>query len=673
MAPWRNLATAVAVATMVQSTMGISSRSQDMIDDVLFKQAVLAGDIDVARSSETYEWRRSHENVTPPDTLDGEEVSVSDEEAQAAVGTKPNILVFLWDDLGLADAGFAPQAREETQESMPFLTQLAEEEGVILTRHYASWHCSPSRRSFLTGREPTHVGGDELTDFEDDDMDMRMTWISEKLTDAGYYSLFYGKGHIGARSIRMLPRHRGFHEHMGFLGGSQTYYGSGGRWKNLEMDTDSTYSALYWGNSMVSNIKDELAESSPRPIFLFYALQAPHTPLKSIPSNSRYSNSYGSTKYYNEYQDANVENFDLLQWNVYAADVEIERVVSLFQDDEAVWNNTLVVFISDNGGTSNKAPGNNYPLRGEKGTAFEGGFRTASFVSGGIIPASQRGSFNNKIYHISDWYRTFCNLAGVSGDDDPPMGPAFPNLTLDDVPDAQYPNVTDPTNSSRQVDAYGMLSYPPVDSKDMWPSLMQPTEYARDAVHPVLVLSREAVLMGDMKLILAQPCSMGITSDIECKDDVHFGWVDRDNIFSDDDGLDCLQFFDNRDVEAFMDGSFRFRPCLFNVTADYREKSPIDDVETQTKLWAALNETLLYQYTIRLPIKGKFGMTPFYCSGPCFEYDYALTYYGLNPSNSKQSSYMVPQCGVYQTDAVGHDFCPTGGPGNLPLADGSRL
>mmetsp|Transcript_2756 Transcript_2756/g.6445 ORF Transcript_2756/g.6445 Transcript_2756/m.6445 type:complete len:683 (+) Transcript_2756:403-2451(+) len=666
------LLASVLLLTNVAITNAISERSQEMIENVIYRQAELAGELDLlissARDTEVYDWRRQHDNVTPPEDISGTESSASDEEAKAAVGTKPNILVFLMDDLGLGDVGFGPQTRTETYNSTPFVSSLAQNEGMILTRHYTSWHCSPSRRSILTGRIPLHVGGDELTDFADDDQDMRMTWISEKLKDAGYYTLYYGKGHIGTRSIRMLPYQRGFDEHRGFLGGSQTYYGSGGRWMENELDTSKLYSAYYWGNEMMQNIKAELAEDNPRPIFLFSAMQAPHTPLKAIPSYSRYDNAYGSATYENTYNGETLEQFDVLQWNMFAADVEIERVVSLFQDDEAVWNNTLVVFTSDNGGTSQKSPGNNYPLRGEKGTAFEGGFRTPTFVSGGILPTKLRGTYNNKIYHISDWYRTFCNLAGVSGDDAPPMPPMFPNLTAADVPDPQFPNVTDPLNSTRQINAYGPLSFPPVDSIDMWPSLMQPSKYATDAVHPVLVLSRESIIMGDMKLIIAQPCSMGIESDINCKDDANYGWIDRDNIFSDyDESLPCLEKFDNRKVEYFMNGSFTFKPCLFNVTADYRETTHIDDAETQNKLWKALNDTLLYMYTIRLPVMGEYGSTPFFCSGPCFEYDYALSYYGTSDTDL-----MVPACGVYQTDDTGHNFCPTNGPGAI-IVNGSSI
>lgn len=79
-----------------------------------------------------------------------------------------------------------------------------------------------------------------------------------------------------------------------------------------------------------------------------------------------------------------------------------------------MFNNTLMLFASDNGGDLSK---NNYPLRGSKYSDFEGGVRTSAFLSGGFLPEHVRGTINTKYIHITDWYRTFSELAGISGDD----------------------------------------------------------------------------------------------------------------------------------------------------------------------------------------------------------------------------------------------------------------
>ena len=121
-----------------------------------------------------------------------------------------------------------------------------------------------------------------------------------------------------------------------------------------------------------------------------------------------------------------------------------------------MWENTLLVLTSDNGGPIylgdfNDAGGaNNYPLRGGKRSNFEGGVRTNAFVSGGVIPASRRGQIEQGLIGIEDWYSTFCFLAGV-----------------------------DPTDHKSPA-----AGIPPVDSHNMWPLLSgQTTTSPRSEVY----------------------------------------------------------------------------------------------------------------------------------------------------------------------------------------------
>lgn len=71
-----------------------------------------------------------------------------------AAGSKPHIVSVLQDDLGFYDTGMHnPAAAAYTQN----ITALAKQ-GIVLMNHYVHWHCSPTRRSFLTGRLPIHHG-----------------------------------------------------------------------------------------------------------------------------------------------------------------------------------------------------------------------------------------------------------------------------------------------------------------------------------------------------------------------------------------------------------------------------------------------------------------------------------------------------------------------------------
>ena len=98
----------------------------------------------------------------------------------STLAIRPHIISILQDDLGFYDSGIHnPAAKLWTRN----ITQLAET-GVILNYHYSHWHCSPSRRSFITGRLPIHHG-EQLSSNDSDDIDLRMTWISDKLTKQG--------------------------------------------------------------------------------------------------------------------------------------------------------------------------------------------------------------------------------------------------------------------------------------------------------------------------------------------------------------------------------------------------------------------------------------------------------------------------------------------------------
>ena len=86
---------------------------------------------------------------------------------------------------------------------------------------------------------------------------------------------------------------------------------------------------------------------------------------------------------------------------------------------KGLWENTLVIATADNGGTYLLAESGstNYPLRGGKYTFFEGGVRAAAFLSGGYLPAAVRGTKLDQPIHISDWYATLSQLAGVAPKD----------------------------------------------------------------------------------------------------------------------------------------------------------------------------------------------------------------------------------------------------------------
>merc|ERR1719150_680765 len=95
-----------------------------------------------------------------------------------------------------------------------------------------------------------------------------------------------------------------------------------------------------------------------------------------------------------------------------------------------LWDSTLLVFTSDNGGSLelDMTASNNWPLRGGKSSMFEGGTRTVSFVSGGYLPESRRGQKEEGLMHLVDWYATFCGFAGVDASDADAAALGYPDV-----------------------------------------------------------------------------------------------------------------------------------------------------------------------------------------------------------------------------------------------------
>ena len=101
------------------------------------------------------------------------------------------------------------------------------------------------------------------------------------------------------------------------------------------------------------------------------------------------------------------------------ADAAVGNLTSLLKS-KGMWEQTLLVFTTDNGGpiyAAGAAGANNYPLKGGKMNNWEGGIRGNSFVSGGFIPTHMRGHKYDGLVTAWDWYHTFCRFAGVDPTD----------------------------------------------------------------------------------------------------------------------------------------------------------------------------------------------------------------------------------------------------------------
>jgi arylsulfatase A-like enzyme len=298
-------------------------------------------------------------------------------------------------------------------------------EGMRLDRHYVFRYCSPTRRAFLSGRFPNRItsvqpdGSNTCSDF----LPLAVDIIPQKLATAGYASHFVGKGHLGYETMDHLPVNRGFKSHVGYLGGAEKYtYGSGSQdpskgshdmWHNLAPGVAIVpqifYSANFYAQSAVNILE---AHDTKSPLFMYLAIQNVHSPYELPP-------------------EWEVQNFPEMWDHTYAnmlhmLDMAVGNVTGALKR-LGMWSNTLIVFSADNGGVGDF--GNNHPLRGHKHDPWEGGTRAAAFMSGGFVPTELQGKTSgDKLVHITDWYPTFCALAGVDPRNDVYIEGAFRHI-----------------------------------------------------------------------------------------------------------------------------------------------------------------------------------------------------------------------------------------------------
>lgn len=296
-------------------------------------------------------------------------LAVTPSSGQAGAGSLPHIVFVLQDDLGFYDVAFNGNTNAT---DVSFNISTLASEGIVLKRHYTHWHCSPTRRSFVSGRLPIHHH-EQLGGTASDDLDLRYTWFPKKLAAVGYRNYAFGKLDTGCKSMNHLPTRNGFHEFVGFLPGAQLYSGPE-RWENEHPVYNDTFfanmpagceaaavagrdrashgfCAKMYSTDLYGRLALQAVENHPQatPLFLYLPFQAVHVPYTAPPSWAG-------------------DNSTLYRSMLWDADVYVGAIVNALKKKK-LYGSTLMVYSSDNGGV---ADGNNYPLRGCKATNWEG-------------------------------------------------------------------------------------------------------------------------------------------------------------------------------------------------------------------------------------------------------------------------------------------------------------
>ena len=336
----------------------------------------------------------------------------------AAQQERPNILFILCDDLGYNDVGF----NGSTDIITPEMDKLAND-GVIFTSAYAAHSfCGPSRAALMTGRYSQQMGtafnlhsNSSMNDADNMGIPTEETYIAKVLQNAGYYTSALGKWHLGS-APKYHPNKRGFDNYYGFLGGGHNYfpeifqkeYEKQLKAGNKEIQdyllplehngkdiVETEYITDALSREAVNDIKT--ASKKKKPFFIYLAYNAPHVPLEAKDED---------LKVFEAIKDKDRRTYAAM---VYAVDRGVGEIVKTLKETNQ-YNNTLILFMSDNGGNFDHGA-SNYPLKGTKGDTWEGGYRSPMFFHyPNKLAKGQKFDFP---VSALDLYPTLANLANA--------------------------------------------------------------------------------------------------------------------------------------------------------------------------------------------------------------------------------------------------------------------
>ena len=272
-----------------------------------------------------------------------------------APAPRPHLVFAMIDDWGWYEAGFRGNALAQT----PFVDKMVAEDALLIERHYSFRFCSPARRSFLSGRLPPHVG---QTNTPDVHIDLRMRTIAERLAAAGYATGHSGKWHAGFFSMQQTPHGRGFSTSLGFLYGvdhwtQQSFekvckYGHGGNSTDLwhtdrpAYGMNGTYGDYMFVGHAVQTI---LQHNVSTPLFYYLATEVAHMPNEA------------PLRFLDKFDPATAP-FRPVYAMSSVVDEALRNVTAALQA-KGMWESTLMVVASDNGGSLSETKASNFPLR----------------------------------------------------------------------------------------------------------------------------------------------------------------------------------------------------------------------------------------------------------------------------------------------------------------------
>lgn len=343
--------------------------------------------------------------------------------------------------------------------------------------------------------------------------------------------------------------------------------------KDSEEPTPGCYEEKIFEDRSLEIIRNHDASDVEHPLFLFHAFHLLHTPLQ-VPNY--YFQQINKTVVEQGGKAFDSKNRQLVMAMTHYLDDTIRNLTDALKEKD-MWENTLLVFTTDNGGPIYE-PGaaNNYPLRGGKYSDFEGGVRTNTFISGGYVPEASRGQIHNNVVSISDWYTIFSELAGVDPED------------------------TKAQEANKWLIQHGLATLPPIDGqKGMLEHIFQGTKGRNGS----LLISSSCLMDFPYKLVTGKQPYM-----------VHLGplYPNCSTVSSLKEGhgpdfVDFALFGYKPDLgdEAYWRGDCG-HGCLFDVERDPTEENDLSgNPDFTERLENMMKELAVHNGTLFLPGRGE--------------------------------------------------------------------
>ena len=342
----------------------------------------------------------------------------------------PNVIFILVDDLGWNDLGYSGSTFYET----PNIDNLSKESFQFTNAYAASPVCSPTRAAIMTGKHPARVNitdwipGDDpqnrplLGPQDLHELPLKEITIAEKLKESGYNTFYVGKWHLGSQGF--YPEDNGFDINVGGFEKGSPMGGYYSPYKNPKLN-DGPKGEYLTDRLTDESIKLIKSHNKNEPFALFLSFYNVHTPIQANEKHINYFNKKISEMADNEVRTKS-EGDAITRLNhtnpeyasmVYAVDENVGKLIKSLKDSD-LYENSLIIFTSDNGGLSTLkriAPTSVYPLRAGKGWLYEGGIRIPQLIKS---PGNTENVIVNDITASYDLFPTILDFAGIKNNID---------------------------------------------------------------------------------------------------------------------------------------------------------------------------------------------------------------------------------------------------------------